>query len=57
MAEITDADGSQVTRFTATGSGTEIVNISGLTPGSYIGINTESGTGTVTATILTGGSY
>ena len=57
MAEITDADGNQVTRFTATGTGSEIINISGLTPGSYIGINTVSGTGTVTATILTGGSY
>jgi len=55
LAEITDASGNQVTRFTATGSGTQIVNIAGLTPGGYVGISTESGTGTVTAKILTGG--
>ncbi len=56
LAEITDSDGNQVTRFTATGTGTQIINISGLTPGGYVGINTESGTGTVTASILTGGN-
>ena len=55
MAEIVNGSGTQITRFTATGTGSEIVNISGLTPGSYVGISTESGTGTVTATILTGG--
>lgn len=54
MQEILDADGTTVTRYTATGTGTRLVNISGLTPGSHVGIGVVSGTGTVTAKVLTG---
>lgn len=54
MAEITDSNGVNITRFTASGTDTQIVNISGLTPGSYVGIGTVSGTGTVVADFITG---
>jgi hypothetical protein len=54
MQEIVDSEGNQVTRYTATGTGTRLINISGLTPGSHVGIGTVSGTGTVTAEVLTG---
>ena len=54
MQEIVNSDGDQVTRYTATGAGTRLINISGLTPGMYVGIGVVSGTGTVTADILSG---
>ena len=54
MQEIVTADSTQATRITATGAGTRLINISGLTPGMYVGIGVDTGTGTVTADILSG---
>lgn len=54
MAEIVNSDGDTVTRFTASGTGSQLINISGLTPGSFVAIDTVSGTGTVVGNVLTG---
>jgi len=54
MTEIIDDQSSQVTRYTATGTGTYQINMAGLTPGTLIGVATASGTGTVTMDVLTG---
>jgi hypothetical protein len=57
MAEIVNEAGETVTRFTATGAGTQKINISGLTPGTFVGIKQVSATaGTATARLLTGSS-
>ena len=57
MSEIVNEAGDTVTRFTATGTGTQKINISGLTPGTFVGIKQISATaGTATAKVLTGSS-
>ena len=43
MSEITDADGTQVTRTTLTGDGSSAINISGLTPNTFIAVTADLG--------------
>lgn len=54
MTEIVDDQGTTVTRYTATGTGSYQINMAGLTPGTLISVDTVSGTGTVTMDVLTG---
>ena len=55
--EIVNSAGTNVTRFTATGSGTQNIQINGLTPGTYISLKKVSGTGTATMSFITGSEY
>ncbi len=45
-SEITDQDGNNVTRFTASGTGVQRIQINGLTPGAYLSMGEVSGSST-----------
>jgi hypothetical protein len=54
LAEIVDSTGAYVTRTTiATGAGSTILNISGLTGGTWVAPAKLSGTGSITGQIIT----
>ena len=50
-SEITDVDGNTITRFTASGSGVQLIQINGLTPGTYITLKEISGSSTTAPTL------
>jgi len=52
--EIVNEAGTQVTRFTATGSSIQNFQINGLTPGTYLSLKEVSGTGTAVMSFITG---
>ena len=52
--EIVNESGTQVTRFSATGTGIQNFQINGLTPGTYLSLKKVSGTGTATMSFITG---
>lgn len=52
-SEIT-VDGVNVTRFTAQLAGTQNIHLNGLTPGTFISLQTVSGTGTAVMNFITG---
>jgi len=54
LTEIVDQFNDQITRATVNGDGKHVVNISGLTPGSFICGSIVSGTGTISVNLITG---
>jgi hypothetical protein len=52
-SEIT-VDGVNVTRFTAQSAGIQQISLNGLTPGTFISLQTVSGTGTAVMDFITG---
>lgn len=50
-SEIVDVNGAAITRFTASGTGTQKIQINGLTPGTYISLQEVSGESTTAPTL------
>lgn len=50
-SEITDVNGTTITRFTANGTGVQRIQINGMTPGTYITLQAVSGSSTTAPTL------